>query len=257
MKKIILTIIGIALIGATYSIVNKMIMEKRIDSIVDSYNQEQAQKEEGLVLEQDEKNKEQITEQFIVSSFLPTNATDIDLKYGDFNGDGHNDAVVFYTLENVVINSSGGQGTKQYLETYLWNVKNEEYEMVRKDEGLLGWLTIEDFQIVDFNQDGNDEVYVLKLHDGSGMYNSFYVMGYKNNTMIDFYIEKEVQDQNYKNSRAHDYVFVKDNILKRKLSILNEDDPNCCPTGPTIYTEWKLENKSFKIEKEEIIFENE
>ena len=210
-----------------------------------------------------EKDKQEEIEKFT----LNPNATEINIEYGNFSGDGKRDAVVYYKLEDVIIDERGTQATKQYLETYLWSEEEERYHRVRQDEGLIGrGLAIAGFKIVDFNEDGKEEIFVLKMYAGSGMHKSYYVMGYKDGTMVDIPIEKEVTKEYWREAYGkntehinidlygRENILVENNALKRQVEVFLEGDANCCPTGPRIEIEFKLEEGGFVIDDAKAVF---
>lgn len=203
-------------------------------------------KEEKKVVDED------IQKQIQKDLNLPQDATNIKFKSGNFNEDTVWDAVVLYERQNIVVNSRGDRGTKQFLETYL--SKEGTYVLKRKDEGFpeFSW-SISEPKIVDFDANGLDEIFVLKTQAGTGSYKSYYVMSYRNGEMIDISIDKELRNKEWGGGRELVSVGA-DNILRRTLLSSTETDPNCCPSGPEIRTTWKLAGGQFVVEKEEVVF---
>ncbi len=199
---------------------------------------------------------------------LPRNAIIKEIGYGDFNGNGYMDAVVSYDLINVIINDRGDRATKHYLRTFLWDVETQRYRLTRQDEGRKGSLNCCYFNIFDFNNDGKEEVFVAKLYDGTGMVQRHYVMGYKDGEMVDIPIDRTVKNQKWIDNYSYNPDNFSGNILdfrgrsaagvdgslKAYVMISNPGEANCCPSGPRIIIEWKLEGGKFTINSKKAFF---
>ena len=91
--------------------------------------------------------------------------------------------------------------------------------------------------ILDLNEDGFDEIYLVTTSAGSGSHAGIY--GYSSNkdqSYSPIYIpeitENDLKDESlFARYMGHDSIFSSDGLLRRKFPVYKEGDPNCCPTG--------------------------
>lgn len=92
--------------------------------------------------------------------------------------------------------------------------------------------------LLDLDQNGFQEVYIITSSAGSGSYATIY--GYASNkdkSATPIYVrplsedDLKTDDSLFKGYRGHDSIYVSEKQLLRKFPVYLEDDANCCPSG--------------------------
>lgn len=104
----------------------------------------------------------------------PANAFDIEHKFLDFNGDGHDEYIIYYKEK---IKLYGLEKEKYRFKVYRWD--NTQWVQDHEDEGTEGIMHIDSdefWKTTDIDNDGISEALITKRQAGTGNYRNKYFL---------------------------------------------------------------------------------
>ncbi len=139
-----------------------------------------------------------------------------------------------------------------------FNYQKKEWGLVFDDkkelvyESKSGKGIVENFEIVDFNQDKKKELLVSIRSSGTGGYRSWFIVAFVDNKIQ--IIKRSLPTEFYeeKGFEGHNTISIVDNFIQEEFPVYLPGDSNCCPQGGTQYLYFKFDGLQLVLEKSEV-----